>query len=167
MSAHFCQFSAPSLPRPHLSAFCLAASGQVWTLNWKTNTEELQKQWKNKSSFKKICMLYLFLVCLFILQSLTQEDDHKMTYKCPLLSCKDHTDKDVHLQQSPSLPLSTFIRIVASPPLPQGAEILNVPRNKNRSRNYGIIELLETELFILFGFLLEIKLQIPSMHRFK
>ena len=43
-------------------------------------------------------MLYFFLVCLFIFQSLTQEDGDKMTFKCPLLSSRDHTEKDAHLQ---------------------------------------------------------------------
>ena len=90
-SPYLCQFSTPSLPL------------SVQTLSWKTK-KELQKLWKNENSLKKTCILYLFLVCLFIFQSITQKDDNKMTSKCPVLSCRDHTEKDVHLAKThPSL----------------------------------------------------------------
>ena len=51
-------------------------------------------------------------------QSSTQNDDDKMSFKCPLLSSRDHIEKDVHLQLSP-LRLSTVDRIVANPIPPQ------------------------------------------------
>ena len=42
----------------------------VQTMRSETN-KELQRLWKNKNSLKKTCVLFLFLVCLFIFQSLT------------------------------------------------------------------------------------------------
>ena len=119
MSTHFCQVSAPpsSLPLSTPVRFLLnnPLPLSAWTLNWKTN-KELHTLWENRGSLKKTCLLYLFLVCLFIFQSLTQEDDDKMTFKCPLLSSRDHSEKDVHLQLNPLLPpLPTFVRIVANP----------------------------------------------------
>ena len=120
MSAHFCQSSShlppPSNPVRFLLKELLPLS--VRTLSRKT-VEELQKLWKSKNSLKKTCILCLFLVFLFIFQSLTQEEDDKMTCKCPLLSSRDHTRKDVYLQLGLLPSLSTVVCIVASPPPPK------------------------------------------------
>ena len=108
--------NSPPSHCPHLSVFCLATllSLSVQALSWMTN-KELQKLWKNKISLKMTCTLLSFLVCLIIFQSVTQEDDHKMTFICPLLLYRDHTEKDVHLQLNPLPPLSIFVHIVANP----------------------------------------------------
>ena len=84
------------------------------TLSWRTN-KQLQKLWKNKNSLKKTCILFLFLVWLFIFPSLTQEKGNKMTFKCPLLSYRDHIEKDVHLQLNPSLPCPLLSAKLSTP----------------------------------------------------
>ena len=105
-------FSCPPSPCLRLSAFCLTAflPLSVWTLSWKT-IKELQKLWENRNSLRKTCVLYFFLLCLFIAQSPTQEDGEKMTSRCPL-SLPETTLVHLHLN---TLPLSTLVRIVASP----------------------------------------------------
>ena len=114
MSEHLCQISAPHSPSTPIR-FVLNNSSLLpcGILSCKTN-KELKKLWTNKTSLQKTCILYSFLVCLFIFLSLTQEDDDKLTFKCPRLSYRDHTEKDVHFELNP-LSLSTFVRIVANP----------------------------------------------------
>ena len=110
-------FSCPPSPCLRLPPFCLTAflPLSVQTLSWKT-IKELRKLWENRSSLKKTCVLYFFLLCLFIVQSPTQEDGEKMTSKCPL-SLPETTLVHLHLN---TLPLSTLVRIVASPLPPPG-----------------------------------------------
>ena len=71
-------------PFPRLSAFCLTTHLSLIgrTLSCKAN-KELQKLWTNNTFFKKACILYLFLVCLFIFQSLTKEEDDKNDLHMP------------------------------------------------------------------------------------
>lgn len=57
--------------------------------------------------------MHLFLACLFVFQSFKEKDDDKTTFECPLLSYRNCTEKDVHLQLSPTL--YAFARIAASP----------------------------------------------------
>ena len=109
-----------------MSTFCLTAPFplSVRTLIWKTS-KELRKLWKNENSLKKLHILYLFLVFFFIFQSLTQGDVHKMTSKCPLLSYRDHTEKDVHLKlYPPPFPRAFLSALLLTPFLLQGADIL-------------------------------------------
>jgi len=93
-------FNPPPSPCLHLSALCLInvnnpLSLSVRTLSWKTR-KELQKLWKNKYSFEKD-MHNVLISCFLVFLSLTQEDNiYKITFKCPLLSSRDHTEKDVH-----------------------------------------------------------------------
>ena len=118
MSAHFCQFSAPFFPLSTPVGVLLINPLSVPTLSWKTN-KKLQELWKNKSSLKKTCIVYLFRVCLFIFQSLTQEYDDKITFKCHLLSYRDYTEKSVRLQLSPPpspYPLLSTLLLTPSPP---------------------------------------------------
>ena len=68
-----CPKILPILNPPPLFAlvrFCLTTPPSVQTLRSETN-KELQRLWKKNNSLKKTCILFLFLVCLFIFQSLT------------------------------------------------------------------------------------------------
>ena len=105
ISAHVCQFS--TLLPPFTSFHFLLSSSlslSVRTLSWKTN-KELQKLWRNEKSLKKICILYLVLVCLSIIQPLTEEDGNKRTIQSPLLSYRDYTENDFLLNRNPPCPL--------------------------------------------------------------
>ena len=61
-----------------------------------------------------------------------------MIFECHLLFDGDHIEKDVYLQLTPSLPLSTLACIATSPLPPQSAEILHgcpqvyQPRNSSK-----------------------------------
>ena len=79
------------------------------TLSWKT-IKSCKKYEKNKSSLKKI-----FLVCLFIFQSLTMEANDRITFKSPLLIWRNCTEKYVHWKLNPFPPLPTFFHVVANP----------------------------------------------------
>ena len=98
-------FNPPLSSYPRLSAFCLTTPlpQSVWTLSWKT-IKELQKIGKNKSSSKKIRILYLIRVCLFIFQPLTKEYDDKIMFKCSLFSYRNCSEKDVNLKLTPLPP---------------------------------------------------------------
>ena len=85
----------------------------MWTLSWKT--KNCKNHGKIKALWKRRAYCTLFHVCLFIFQSLTQEDDKKLTFKWHFLAYRDHTEKYFHLQLSPLPPLSTFVRIIANP----------------------------------------------------
>ena len=93
---------SPTSPCPRLPAFCVTTPLSVQTLSWKTN-KELQNYGKIKT-LKKTRIVYLFLVCFSIFQSSALEDDDKITFKCPLLPSRDHTEKDVHLKRNPLSP---------------------------------------------------------------
>ena len=67
--------------------------------------------------------MYLFLVSSSSFQYLAQEVEDKMTFEFPLLSLRDHIEKDVHLQLNHPLPLFTFVHIGANPLPSQGADI--------------------------------------------
>jgi len=98
------------------------------TLNIKT-IKELQKIWKNIGSLKKIRILDLFLVCLFIFQSLAKEDDGKMTFKYSLFFLKAYSYNSrqkssdalvifiLHLTPVPLLPLLPFFPLLPILPL--------------------------------------------------
>jgi len=43
------------------------------------------------------------------------EEDDKVTFKCPLLSSRDHTEKDVYIKLNPLPLLSTIVHIVVNP----------------------------------------------------
>ena len=124
MIAHFPQFSTPLLPL--LSAFCLTVSLPLFlrTRIWKTNKEP-QKLWKNKHSVKMMPMLYLILLCLFVCQYLIREDDI-MTFKCPLLSNRHDTEKDVHIQLNPLPHCPLLSALLLTPSLPKvGTSFMN------------------------------------------
>jgi len=70
-----------------------------------------------------MCILYLFLFASISL-SLPQEEDDEITFKIPLLSYRGHTEKDVHIQLTPSLPCPLLSTPLLIPSLPQGAGIL-------------------------------------------
>ena len=130
MSANFCLYQPPSSPCPHMSSFQLTTPflcpyrRRVGRL-----IKELKRLWKNKSSFKETCILYIFLSCLFIFHS-SKQQSQKITSKCPRLSSRDHNEKDVHLQLLPLPPTVTFARIVANPfPPPRCGHSLWMPPN--------------------------------------
>ena len=121
MSANFCQFLTPF---PPLSTFCLTSPLPVRT---DTELEEKQRATKimEEDSLKRTCTLYLFLACLFICQRLTQEANDEMTFKCPLLSYSDHTEKDIHLQLNLISLCPLLSSLLLTPSLSQGADILH------------------------------------------
>ena len=108
-------FSPPPSPCPRLSAFSLATllSLSVRTLTWRTKS--CRNYGSIKTLLEKTCILYVFLICLFIFQSLMQQDDDNMTFKCPLLASRDYTGKDVHLQSNLLLPPVYFCPHCGSP----------------------------------------------------
>ena len=115
-----------------VSSFCLTTPLplSVWTLSWKT--KNCKNHGKIKALWKRQAYCSLFLVFSFIFQSLTQEDDDKLTFKWHLLACRDHTEKDFHLQLSPLPPLSTSVRIIASPFLPRVRKsFIDAPKSKS------------------------------------
>ena len=64
----------------------------------------------------------LISVYFFIFKSLMKEDDDKVAFKCPLLSNRKCTDRDVYLNKIPS-PFPLF-HIVANPSLLYGLDTL-------------------------------------------
>ena len=101
---------------------CKSALLSVRTQSWKT-IKDLHNLWKNKNSLKN--------------KSLTQEDDDTMTLNCPLLSSRDHTEKDVHFQLRPLPPLFNFVCIVGNLSFLQVEDILcGCPTNAADNSNY-------------------------------
>ena len=66
------------------------------------------------------------------LQSLTEEDDHIMTFKYPFLSYRNNTEKDVHLQLNSLPPPVHFCAhcCYSLPPLRWGHPLWMPPRGK-------------------------------------
>ena len=73
----------------------------MWTL----------KSCKNYGKLEALTVLISHLLLYFSIFS--TEDDDKTTCKYLLLSSRDHTELEVHLQINPP-PLSTFVRIIKS-----------------------------------------------------
>ena len=110
------------LPSPFHACSLLLDNGGLPPPSLQTLTGrhiELQKLWKNKYLLKKTCILYLLLVRLFIFQSLTQEDDDKMTFKCPLLSYRPHGKGCPLTAKSPPSPCLHFFALVLTLPSPK------------------------------------------------
>ena len=103
ISAHFACFQHPSLPLFTPVCFLFNKSYPPFRLD----TELEDNYGANNGKIKTLleghayCTYFLFASNF---HPLTQEDDDKMTFNCPLLSYRDHTEKDVHLQLNP-LPL--------------------------------------------------------------
>ena len=93
----------------------------VQTMSWKTKSCNKHGQAK---PFERKYILYLFRVYLFVFQYLAPVDDDRRTFKCPLLSYKDHTERVVHLQLSPLPPLPLLSALFLAPSIPLVPDIL-------------------------------------------
>ena len=96
----FCPFSTPALPLSTHVRFLLNYRLPLFvpTPSWKTS-KELQKQQVLKKDMRTVLISCLLLYSLIF----SQRDDDKITCIWPLLSYRDHTEKDVLLQLRPRL----------------------------------------------------------------